>query len=363
MQAEDSKPELRVIDEEARETSAIPRLGEEGLESVLRLGPDTGSPRLPREEAMRLAADERKAFEARSVEPNVDEILTLPSLEESSAQLESRWGSAQRRGPVLWGYLAIIGLLLAAAAGWSVHTLITNKHLQEKVIAEAADRQAEEEQENAEARRLLETIEKQVIDYLSAPDPDQMLEHVRRRQIVAPMVKDWYARNPYRPVHTKEILSLHPATLDMRLFWLVQTKTDAGLRNLLVEQGDNNSALVDWETDVCYQPLPWDDFVIKKPEGLFDFRVTAVEDNFYSHEFQSPEAFLCLRLTARDSEEVLFGYVRRGTPEERQVREAFATSSGGPISMVLKLGHLPGSQARRSASVVSVVATRWCLVN
>ena len=367
MQAEDSVPKLRVVGEESDVVADVPRLSEAGVEEVLRLAAGVGKVRLPREEALRLAAEEGRVLLARSVEPALEEILPAVSASatagETRALLEEQWGAARRRGPVLWGWVVVGSLLLAGAAGWSVLSLMTHKEVPQQVMADPYGMQQEEATKQEEARRLVEAIEKRVAAYLAAATPDGLLEHVRRREQVAPLIKDWYGRHPYRAVRLETVRTLQPISLEMRPYWMALAGTGAGQRILLVEQCADGQVLVDWETDVCYQPLEWDEFVTKRPEGLYDFRVSAVQDTYYSHEFQSPEQFLCLRLTAKGSDEFLFGYVRRGTADEARVREAFAAAGGGTVSMVLKLGHLPASSARRSVSVVSVVATRWCLVN
>lgn len=346
-------------EEEETAEEVVLRLEDGKVEPVTRLR--AGVPAPAPEAPTRLAAAEVKSFEARSVEPTVEEILELPPVEDSAAPVEEGWGSSRRRGPVLWGWFAAILLVCGGAAAWSVRHLAANREAVQVIRAEASELDAVERHKDEQARQLLGRIERRLEGYLGAADPAGMLAHVRQRERVEPLMKDWYGRHPFRAEPLRAIRVMQPVTLGRGAFWVVRVDTAGGQRSLLLEQDGSDELWVDWETDVCYQPMDWDEFVTKRPEGLHDFRVTATLDSFHAHEFSDAKVYQCLRLTAKGGAEHLFAYVRRGCADEERLAEAFADSNGAPVSLVLKLGFLPGSKAARSVSVVSVVAVRWCL--
>lgn len=152
-----------------------------------------------------------------------------------------------------------------------------------------------------------------------------------------------------------------PAMLDGVPFWVVRAEVEDGApENLLLEQIGEADAKVDWETHVCHQPIPWDRYVNERPAGVsMDFRVWAVRDTHFSHEFSDSGRWLCFRLTAKDSDEYLFGYA----PADSEVAKVLDTyCAGAPknlATVILRL-HIPESSASpRGVVIEKMVEPRW----
>jgi len=358
-----SDPGIKVVEEENQSDQPVVVLGEQGEEKPVRLG---GVPK--REPSgsrpQRLDLETAPAFEARSEEPDVEKILESEDLMAPDEAMEKEWGGEAKRWMVIpWGWFVLIAVVCGGLALWSLRQVAekqseVDKEVQEKI----SEMEAEKELRFVEAKRLYERLEARVSAYLAADSIPELLKHVRDPKRVEPLMKKWYAKHPLKPAKFQNFRKFQPVTLERQPFWILNVETDAGSRSLLVEQTDDDDGLVDWETDVCYQPMDWNKFVAERPEGKFDFRVRVRPDVFYSHEFADESRYRCLRLTTRGSDEYLFGYVVRGSDEERRIYDAAQGNFRRPVSLILRIGFLPGSPAMRSVKIYGVIGRRWCLI-
>jgi hypothetical protein len=348
-----SEPAIRVIDDD--------RHGDD----VVRLG---GPTRLAAPPPSRLEFVQGPAHgvahEARSQEPGIEEILDVADhVEPAEGPMERGWGGEGKRWLIVpWGWFVVIAGLCLGLAAWSLHHLARHRGAIGEAAARVEQIEATELRQTAQAEQLYQRLEARVTAYLAADSVDQLLPHVRQPERVAALMRDWHAREPVRPARFDSFHTFQPVTLERRPFWIARVETSAGQRTLLLEQTEGDDGLVDWETDVCYQPLPWNQFVGERPAGSFNFRVNAVADNYYTHEFADEGRYRSFRLTARDSAEHLFGYVRRGSRQEQQMLAAMGQSTR-PVAMVLEIGFVPDSAAQRAVMIFEVVSPRWCLVN
>jgi hypothetical protein len=155
---------------------------------------------------------------------------------------------------------------------------------------------------------------------------------------------------------------LQPLTLDNRTnFWIASVVLANGqMHNLVIEIDGDGKPLIDWETLVCDQPRPWDEFALERPAGTsLDFRVYVERDMFFSHEFADSDRWLCFRLTALESEETLFGYVAVDSVEAQTLVGLLEANAGRKTSMILRLGIPEGLQSRRGVMIEKVISPRW----
>jgi hypothetical protein len=193
-----------------------------------------------------------------------------------------------------------------------------------------------------------------------------MARLVRQPDRVVPLMRDFYQNRPVGGRLLKSIRVLQPLTLDKRGdFWIASVSlADGAKSNLIIQTPDDGEPKIDWETFVCHQPKPWDEFVTRGPAGTsFDFRVYAERDNFNAHEFADSEKWTCFRLTALDSEETLFGYAATGGIEEQTLSQLLRDTGGARASVILRLMIPDGLRARRSAVIEKIINNRWLHVD
>lgn len=179
------------------------------------------------------------------------------------------------------------------------------------------------------------------------------------------MIEEAWAAEPRRPLKFVRMSLFEPASLATRPFWVVRAEVqDGDPQSLLVEQDRDGGVRVDWETHVCRQPMPWDRFVAELPDGeALEFRLWAVPDALYSHEFSDAGRWRCYRLTAKGSEEHLFGYVLAGSEAAAQLDTVARSSPGAKATVMLRVRRPQGSVSPRGVVVEKLVAPRWILLD
>jgi hypothetical protein len=316
----------------------------------------------PPESAERIEAAARENYEGRSIEPTIDAILDPQEMAEN---IERPWGEAGTRiGGLPYGWLVLFGALALGIGVWSLRSM---KKGEEKVIQvqeTVREKAQQDELEDAGARELVGAVEKTVESYLAADTLERILPVVRDPQRVRPLIEETWAANPPRRLRFKRLAMFQPALLDGKSFWVVRADVEEGpSQNLLLEQTGDREVKVDWETHVCYQPMPWDRFAKERPvDESMEFRVWVVPDTLYSHEFSNTGKWSCFRLTAKDSEEHLFGYAAADSETAKVLRAYCAGSRNGTATVILSLRVPEQSASPRGVVIEKVVEPRWARV-
>lgn len=367
--ARDEKPvRLRPVDEDVEESTPVIRLGNREVRGpqpqipMLRLDPE---PRHEPEVSRRLDLPDKEEIELRSFQPGID-VLIEPEKAETE-QPEEQWGSAtENRYPIPWGWFVLIALMIAGAVAWSVFRVNESDVEVAKVRRESQDVLVDEEAEEREATRLVSKIESTVHEFFEVRTAEALLPFCRQRGRVEPLVREYYRSRPVLMGSVRAIRSLQPLTIANRgSFWAASVLLQpGGMKNLLLEVSESGEILVDWETLVCYQPMPWDDFVSNRPAGRsLDFRVYAEPDSFHSHEFSNSDQWDCFRLTVLDGDEALFGYVQVGSDTARRIVSAIRSNGGRKTALVLRLIVPEGLKSRKGVVIESLVSERWIHVD
>lgn len=356
-------PELHAVDEAAesdKSTSYVrldPEFGASDEQEVVKLATTP-------EAAQRLVVPVRDEVEMRSNEPDIESIIDA---ERASLQgAEATWGqAAEEKRPLPWGWFALIGLALVGISGWALKHIIFTQDQVEIIHMEAETLLDTEQSSYESARVLIDSIESSLFAYFSASNIDEKASVVRHPERVLPLMRDHYSRHPFLRHSDPVIETLRPLTLGIHgNFWLANMQLPDGTKqNLIVQTNDEEKPLIDWETAVNYQPMAWDEYVQTRPKGTsMDFRVYLTPDNLYSHEFRDSEAWDCYMLTAHNSEEILFGYVRSDSPSAELFRTWFERHPNQRAPMILRLT-LPENITSPSGVVIEhALSVRWIYI-
>lgn len=354
--------ELRPVDGDAAPPPAVVRLenSETGYqpkdEELVRLGPSNAG-----REPSRLDMPSRDEVELRTHQPDIGVLIdsALAAME----PVEDGWGgSSTIKNPIPWGWFALIGLVIVGALMWSATHWGKAEEQAEQIREEAKSVLVSEEQKEKEARELVGRIEEALKRFFMTVTVDALARQVRQPERVLPLMRKHYSRHPLRVNSMESVRSLQPLTLDGRAnFWVASVSLfDGGKHNLVVEIDPGGNPLIDWETFVCDQPMPWDEFARERPAGKsLDFRVYAERDTFYSHEFSDTSRWLCFRLTALDCEESMFGYVLADSENARTMLKVLEMKGGGRASLILRLGIPERLVSRHGVVIEKVLSNRW----
>ena len=365
----DPTPKLRVVEEnEAAADDGVVRLGGEkpGSSSVPKLSSPAPqaykSAATPAEPAERLEGASREIFEGRSIEPGVEAILEQAATNEN---IEQPWGAAERRlSGIPYGWFLLIGAVIAGAGIWSFVAMRKGEAKVEVAHEVVREKVEEDIKKEADARELVDKVEEVVRQYLAADTIDAIIPLVRHPDRVRPLIEEAWKTRPKKALAFKRLAMFQPAQLDGKPFWIVRAELEGGgAENLLMEDGGLEDLRVDWETQVTHQPIPWEEYVAKRPsDRSYDFRLWAVRDNHYSHEFADSSKWRCFRIITKDSQENLYGYAPVDSEIAQTLDKHCDASPRGLATVILRLRALPSSASPRGVVIEKVVAPRWVYV-
>jgi len=117
--------------------------------------------------------------------------------------------------------------------------------------------------------------------------------------------------------------------------------------------------LVDWEANVHFQPVVWEDFIVKRMTDAVAMRVLVSKDNFYAHEFRDEAKYQCYRVTDRAQNQHVFGYVERGSKVSRELERIFRVYSAPRLALILKIRFPKKGDSNRSVIIDQCLSDRW----
>ncbi|MGB6222333.1 hypothetical protein [Haloferula sp.] len=359
MEESSDKKKLKVVEEEPSED--VLRLGDKGSkpQTVGRM-PLPPTPEVP---ARLEQSGSLEDVERRSIEPDIDSIIDGGA----GAEEDFEWMSEKTAHPTHYGWFVLVFLLIGGLALTSAILILRSPESEAEVSKQAAvERMEEDETADAEALALVETVEESLRRFMASESIEELLPTVRDPERVEPLMRDWYARHPMPSREFVRLGVFQPLDLEGRTFWLVTCEVTGGQsETLLVEQKTDGRVLVDWETQVCYQPMSWDEYVKNRPEGdAVDFRLYLQPDRggFFSHEFRSEEDWSVYRLTAKDAEDYLFGYAPKGSELEERLNALASRNRGLPVALLLRIRIPEGTTSPRGVVIEEVLSERWALI-
>jgi hypothetical protein len=355
----DPTPKLRVIDEEVAMPSEIVRLERGGVsvEPVERL-PGSANERIE----ARLESKPRELFDGRSQEPGVEAILDQ---EEPAANVEQPWGLDDGRlAGIPYGWFLLIAALLAGAGAWSIRAMHRGEELLKVQHDEVLERIDEDKIADQQAEALVEEVERVVAAYLRAETITAILPWIRQPERVEPLIAAEWRDRPKQALEFTRMTMFQPQDYGGQSFWVVRVEVrDGEPQTLLVEQTEASGVKVDWETHVCHQPMAWDRFIDERPDDrALEFRVRVAPDIHHSHEFSDAARWICFRLTAKGSEDHLFGYAMAGSPEAAFLSERCQITPGGVVSAILRLRVPAGCKSPKGVVIERIASPHWVRV-
>ncbi len=350
------KPVVRVVDETPPTPQEVVRLTSDG-------GAVTRTVPLPVPSTMtRLEPAERTTEDKRTHEPDYE---ALADNEVSQVPLEETWDKEDRESkPTPWGWFILLGLTIAGGAVWSLANLQSNKATPEAARSEDLKTLDQEVRERQEAEATVNRITESVRLYCEADSIEKLEKVVRHPERVRPLMEQWYQQHSLKATRFLSLDVLQPVTLENRgSFWMVSCAIEGNRkRSLLLELGDEGMARVDWETEVCYQPMDWDEYAKTRPQGSVDFRVRIEPDQYFSHEFSDSRRWACFRLRTLKGDQVLFGYIERASEEGQKLIGLLTQSGNKEIAALLRISTPTDLRSPKGVVIEKLMSPRWTYV-
>ena len=204
-----------------------------------------------------------------------------------------------------------------------------------------------------------DAIVKRLVAYFAAGSPQEMLQYVRDRQRVAPLVSRYYARLPYSPRILRDLPTVESmVVVDGFVVVPVTVGTD---RQFLVPLDVQAGLKVDWEATVGYSEMPWEEMKSVRPKESVLLRAYVRADNYYNFEFTN-DKYVVLKLTDPTKNHVLFGYLPKASTVLNQFVQLFPTAfkpSPAPILATLDVRYPDFEAGDNQVEITAIGAKGW----
>ena len=192
---------------------------------------------------------------------------------------------------------------------------------------------------------------------------------VRHPEIVEPLMEDWYTTHPYSPAEF-EIIQVNEGMMSTGeinatdQLWIVhldvKVGSDSTPRTVLLERTEAGYK-VDWESYVDHSKIPFEAFASKEgeiPNEPLEFRVSINRSEYHNYDFADPEKWSSFRIQNPYSENVLYGYIKKG-PAADAVEPLFYYGEIS-IPVILKLKYLNADGRKQGlVEIVEVIQKNW----
>ena len=345
------QPQLKIVDD----NDPVPRLDREPEKSA----------------APKKKAHLRRTHEVDAMSRNLADggPTTGPSQEFSAGDDDNQAASplpsaAPLRIPPAFLILAAVAFLLLLGIGIFLALGGRDRDSRHLVQERSRENLAAALQEREDARDIVAAMTTTLQSYTSARTVEEMLPFVRQPERVEPLMRKYYQTHPLVPEDGAELQSQFALPLESSSFVILNAGFPDSPNRIFLAEVDNDLQIrIDWESDACYLPVEIADYIAEKPTDPVDLRVFASPDNFYVYEFVDSDKYQCFKLTFRDNEELLFGYVERDSPTGQQLIRHFQNvrQSGSfmPEPLYLKVKFLENSKSEQGVLIEEFIAPRW----
>ncbi len=206
---------------------------------------------------------------------------------------------------------------------------------------------------------------KGVFSFLDATTVEERLTRVRDREFNEERIRRYYSRVGDRAIaHERvEALEINPAGPFTYSFNVVLP--DGARRAIVMGKSQSDEYLADWASFVVYSEMSRSDFRAQRPRTATMFRVLADREKMFGHEFNDPEAFLCVRLLdPLDSAATpVYGYVTKSSSIGRALSFVMEKSQGQPIPLMMRLSYPENSVTDNQVWVTEFIGEGWIARN
>lgn len=221
-------------------------------------------------------------------------------------------------------------------------------------------------------------LQEQAPDYVEALETIQgfwkalkvkdRLPYVYNPQKVKPFMEDYYERQGETDPDHNELKQKSRFMLDGKaeiLYFSHASSRPTGLVEVAMRRGANGRFLVDWESLAGYSSTAFGELKKLKPVEPAQIRAFVKLFEYYNYEFADSSKYLCVKMTAANGVDMLYGYCERDSELGRWLETQLAhTRKDGLMSgYTLRIAYPESAQSDQCVWIKQVVASRWLLLD
>lgn len=290
--------------------------------------------------------------------PNLIEDMRAEHFEE----MEERWAEqTSNKRKIDWKLVPAVYAVAALA-----HTLITMISMPKANIEQIEQRVVQEQEaviEQKEVASASERLESAVEGYLNASTVDEKMQWVRHPMRIKPLMDLHYEKNSMEERKFSSIQKMKAVSAWSKSYILISAELTSGEQQFLaVEHTPEDTYKIDWETDVCYQPISWKIFSNVKSSIAMDMRVMVKPDAHYTMNFSEEDDYVCFRMVTRDNQKPIYGYVKKSSPVWHDLRIFFTAKKQTSLDgepLILRLRVPEHGIAKNGVIIERFLSDRW----
>jgi hypothetical protein len=214
--------------------------------------------------------------------------------------------------------------------------------------------------QNIESKR--HKIEITVRGFFEAANLDQKLAFARDPQRVRSLMENHYRTHPQNPLEWKSLGWVLPVEEPgFRLGYAQAVFANAEPVSLIIEEMEDGSFRVDWESSVRYGELDWEEFIKTQPASPKLFRVTASKPQ-HTPPGVAPQDNEVLEIKHPDDDDVLYAYFDRKDPKFRSLLHQLQTGNWKDVPLTLRLCYPGPAGSGKSVRIADVEGKGWLIL-
>jgi hypothetical protein len=215
----------------------------------------------------------------------------------------------------------------------------------------------------------LTKVAKALRKFAKLPTWQERLPFVRNPDEVKPLMAKYYETHSDGPI---EKLIIDPQISFIQrgegVFALLQGRftpkdSEFGETQLLIflaeAQEGEPAFLFDWKVLVNYEPTSWEDFIALKSTEPASFRLRVAPGDYYNQPFMDAEKYASYTLFPLHRDKQAFGFVERGTPLAKRLKENVAKELNQNRAMILYLSFPEKTKFDNVLKIDSIVSDGW----
>lgn len=206
-------------------------------------------------------------------------------------------------------------------------------------------------------------IESTVRGFFEAAGVEQKLVYARDPQRVRPLMENYYRARPEERHSWQGIGWVLPVEEPgYRLGYAQALFSDAEPVSLIIEEQEDGSFRVDWESSVRYGEIDWKEFIRTKPESPKLFRVIASKPRHAPSADEAPQNTEVLELKHPDGDDTLYAWFDRKDPRFQPLIQQLQTGNWKDVPLTLRLCYPGPAGSGKSVKIADVEGKGWLIL-
>lgn len=206
-------------------------------------------------------------------------------------------------------------------------------------------------------------IESTVRGFFEAVGVEQKLVYARDPQRVRPLMESYYRARPEEHHAWKGIGWVLPVEEPgYRLGYAQALFTNSEPVSLIIEEQEDGSFRVDWESSVRYGEIDWNEFITTRPESPKLFRVIASKPRHMPPAEEVPQNTDVLEIKHPDGDDTLYAWFDRKDPRFQPLIQQLQTGNWKDVPLTLRLCYPGPAGSGKNVRIADVEGKGWLIL-